>query len=96
VVSGRVVEQSPNAAVIELGDGIRAHCSVAAMPAPVSENKSSSGADLSALTSMLQARWKGGAAPAVKQPEPLAKGQIRSFRIVKLDRSTEKIELELA
>jgi small subunit ribosomal protein S1 len=45
---------------------------------------------------MLQARWKGGAAPSAKQPEPLAQGQIRSFRIVKLDRATEKIELELA
>jgi small subunit ribosomal protein S1 len=96
VVSGRVVEQGPESAVVELGDGIRALCSMASMAAPVLENKSSSGADLSALTSMLQARWKGGAALSAKQPEPLAKGQIRSFRIVKLDRATEKIELELS
>ncbi|MGC1869506.1 MAG: 30S ribosomal protein S1 [Acidobacteriaceae bacterium] len=96
VVSGRVVEQGSESAVIELGDGIRANCRLAAAAAPSSENKSSSGADLSALTSMLQARWKGGAAPSSKQPEPLAKGQIRSFRIVKLDRAGEKIELELA
>jgi small subunit ribosomal protein S1 len=96
VVSGRVVEQSSDAAVIELGDGIRAHCRLVAVASPASENKSGSGADLFALTSMLQARWKGGSAPSTKQSEPLAKGQIRSFRIVKLDRSTEKIELELA
>jgi small subunit ribosomal protein S1 len=96
VVSGRVVEQSPDSAVVELGDGIRAHCSVAAIASPESENKSGSGADLSALTSMLQARWKGGAAASAKQSEPLAKDQVRSFRIVKLDRATEKIELELA
>lgn len=96
VVSGRVVEQSPDSAVVELGDGIRAQCSVAAIASPVSESKSGSGADLSALTSMLQARWKGGTAPSAKQSEPLAKGQVRSFRIVKLDRATEKIELELA
>ncbi|HTU49928.1 MAG TPA: S1 RNA-binding domain-containing protein, partial [Acidobacteriaceae bacterium] len=97
VVSGRVVEQGPESAVIELGDGIRAHCRLTVAAAPSSENKSSSGGvDLSALTSMLQARWKGGAAPLSKQPEPLAKGQIRSFRIVKLDRAGEKIELELA
>ncbi|MGB8478560.1 MAG: 30S ribosomal protein S1 [Acidobacteriaceae bacterium] len=95
VVSGRVVEHGPDSAVIELGDGIRANCRLAAA-APTSENKSSSGADLSALTSMLQARWKGGSAASAKQSEPLAKGQIRSFRIVKLDRATEKIELELA
>ena len=96
VVSGRVVEQGPESAVIELGDGIRANCRLAAAAAPSAENKSSSGADLSALTSMLQARWKGGSVASSKQPEPLAKGQIRSFRIVKLDRATEKIDLELA
>lgn len=95
VVSGRVMEQGSESAVIELGDGIRANCKLPALGAP-SENKSNSGADLSALTSMLQARWKGSAASSRKQPEPLAKGQIRSFRIVKLDRATEKIELELA
>ena len=96
VVSGRVVEQSPESATVELGDGIRAACRVAANVASLPENKSVGGADLSALTSMLQARWKGGEAPAGKQPEPLATGQIRSFRIVKLDRAAEKIELELA
>ncbi len=97
VVSGRVVEQSPESATVELGDGIRAACRVAANVASLPENKSvGGGADLSALTSMLQARWKGGEAPAGKQPEPLATGQIRSFRIVKLDRAAEKIELELA
>lgn len=96
VVSGRVVEQSPESATVELGDGIRAACRVTANVASLPENKSVGGADLSALTSMLQARWKGGEAPAGKQPEPLATGQIRSFRIVKLDRAAEKIELELA
>jgi hypothetical protein len=45
---------------------------------------------------MLKARWKGGGAPAGSQPEPLSVGQIRSFRIAKLDRETEKIELKLA
>jgi small subunit ribosomal protein S1 len=96
VVSGRVVERGPESAGIELGDGIRANCRLAAATPPAAENTSSSGADLSALTSMLQARWKGGAPASAKQSEPLAKGQIRSFRIVKLDRATEKIELELS
>jgi small subunit ribosomal protein S1 len=95
VVSGRVVEQGSDSAIIELGDGIRANCKFAAPASPASENKASAGADLSALTSMLQARWKGGAVASAKQPEPLAKGQIRSFRIVSLDRATERIELEL-
>ncbi|HZC44011.1 MAG TPA: 30S ribosomal protein S1 [Acidobacteriaceae bacterium] len=95
VVSGRVVEQSTESAVIELGDGIRANCRLALATPPSPENKSGSAADLSALTSMLQARWKGGSAASAKQAEPLAKGQIRSFRIVKLDPATEKIEVEL-
>jgi small subunit ribosomal protein S1 len=96
VVSGRVVEQSADGAIIELGEGIRAACrSVSSAPAAAA-NTSQGGPDLSALTSMLKARWKGGAAPAGNQPEPLSVGQVRSFRIVKLDREAEKIELELA
>jgi len=96
VVSGRVVKQSPEATTVELGEGIRATCRTAANAPSAPENKSSAAADLSALTSMLQARWKGGATPSGKQSEPLAEGQIRSFRILKLDRTTEKIDLELA
>jgi small subunit ribosomal protein S1 len=96
VVSGRVVEQGPDSVVVELGDGIRATCKLAASIADSPANPSSSGADLSALTSMLQARWKGGSSSSAKQSEPLGKGQIRSFRLVKLDSATEKIELELA
>jgi len=45
---------------------------------------------------MLSARWKGGTAPSGSQPEPLSVGQIRSFRLVKLDREAQKFELELA
>ncbi len=96
VVSGRIVRQSPEATTVELGEGIRATCRTATNAPSTPESKSNVGADLSALTSMLQARWKGGAPPSGKQSEPLAEGQIRSFRIVKLDRATEKIEMELA
>jgi small subunit ribosomal protein S1 len=97
VVSGRVVEQLADSAIVELGEGIRAACRIAASTpvAAKAKKESSAGVDLSALTSMLNARWKG-AAPAVgSQPEPLGVGQIRSFRIVQLDLETEKIELEL-
>jgi hypothetical protein len=45
---------------------------------------------------MLNARWKTGATPTGSQPEPLGVGQIRKFRLVKLDRETQKIEVELA
>jgi small subunit ribosomal protein S1 len=63
-------------------------------PASV-ENTSEGKADLSSLTSMLKARWKGDTKAAVSKSEPLQVGQIRSFRIVKLDREAEKIEVEL-
>jgi small subunit ribosomal protein S1 len=56
----------------------------------------SSKPDLSSLSSMLQARWKGGAAAAgTAQPEAVRNGQIRKFRIAKLDAAAKKIELEL-
>jgi len=98
VVSGRVIEQSEESATVELGEGIRAVCRMAAIAPAVAKKKKESAAalDLSSLTSMLNARWKGSAAPSGTAPEPLAVGQIRSFRIVKIDRETEKIELELA
>jgi small subunit ribosomal protein S1 len=96
VVSGRVVEQTAEGAIVELGEGIRAACRMAASAPAAAEKKSDAGVDLSSLTSMLSARWKGGAAPSGTAPEPLGVGEIRSFRIVKLDCETEKIELELA
>lgn len=96
VVSGRVVEQSPESAVIELGEGIRAACPITKNTAETTKDNSSAGLDLSQLTSMLNARWKSGAAPAGSQPDPLSVGQVRSFKLVKLDQETQKIELALA
>jgi small subunit ribosomal protein S1 len=96
VVSGRVVEQSGESATIELGEGIRVSCRLATNAPAVLAKEDRGGADLSALTSMLNARWKGGAAPVGKQPEPLSVGQIRKFRITKLDRESKVIEVEAA
>jgi small subunit ribosomal protein S1 len=96
-VSGRVVEVSGSNATVELGEGIRAVCKVPANAAAAQpEAKSSGKADLSSLSSMLQARWKGNATAASNNPEPLAEGQIRSFKIRKLDADAKKIEVELA
>jgi small subunit ribosomal protein S1 len=93
-VIGRLMDDGPNARV-ELGDGIYAVCnftgSVATSDAPEAQTK----ADLSTLTSMLQARWKG-ASSGVQKAEPARAGQVRSFRIVKLDRETKQIAVELA
>jgi small subunit ribosomal protein S1 len=94
VVSGRVVDDSP--AIVELGEGIRASCRTTAGKTTAPQAQSQPKADLSSLSSMLKARWKGDAPAASAQPEPLQTGQIRSFKIVRLDAATKKIEVELA
>ena len=97
VVSGRVVEESAGKATVELGQGIHAVCRiVAGVVAAASEVKTEAKADLSSLSSMLKARWKGDSPAAAARPEPLSAGQIRSFKITKLDPDGKKIEVELA
>ncbi|MFZ0275835.1 MAG: S1 RNA-binding domain-containing protein [Candidatus Sulfotelmatobacter sp.] len=110
VVTGRMIEVSDGDARAELGEGIQARCrmdaagaaegkSAQGMPDASSSNvisKPSSKPDLSSLGSMLQARWKGGAPAGEAKPEAVRAGQIRKFRIVKLDPTSKKIELELA
>jgi len=96
-VSGRVVEVSPDRIIVELGEGIRCLCrpgknAVAAAPAPAAAAK----VDLSSLSSMLKDRWKGNSPAVQAKQEPLAEGQLRSFKIVKLDVETKKIEVEAA
>ena len=95
-VSGRVVETSP--AVVELGEGIRASCHAAAASAgkPAAPAAASSKADLSSLSSLLQARWKGNAPAPSNAPEPLQVGQVRTFRIVRLDPAAKQLEVETA
>ena len=95
VVTGRLLDESGEQARVELGEGIIAHCRIAASVAE--ESSAPAKADLSSLTSMLQARWKGASAStAAPKREPLKAGQIRSFRIASLDAGAKKIELELA
>jgi small subunit ribosomal protein S1 len=101
IVTGRMVEISDGRARVELGEGVVATCR---MPEekPAQEDKraepdspSSSKPDLSSLGSMLQERWKSGAAADEAKPEAVRAGQIRKFRIAKLDPATKKIELAL-
>jgi small subunit ribosomal protein S1 len=97
LVSGRVVEESGSTASIELGEGIRATCRAAKSATPAAaESQPAARADLSSLSNMLQARWKGSAPAATAAPEPLRSGQIRSFKITKLDPETKSIEVHLA
>src|SRR5271169_807587 len=100
VVTGRMVEVSEGRARVELGEGVVAACRIpeessAKEDKPAEPSSSSSSKpDLSSLGSMLQARWKSGAPASEAKPESLRAGQIRKFRIAKLDPATKKIELE--
>jgi small subunit ribosomal protein S1 len=101
VVTGRMIDEgstdkSSGQARVELGEGIHATCKMTpAVAAPEKiETPTESKADLSSLSSMLQARWKSGSGPTPKA-EPARAGQVRSFRIAKLDRAAKKIEVEL-
>jgi small subunit ribosomal protein S1 len=95
IVTGRLKDESGGQARVELGEGIYAACKLTQKSTPQSESAVSAKADLSSLSSMLQARWKTGAGAPVKA-EPARTGQVRSFRITKIDHAAKKIELELA
>jgi small subunit ribosomal protein S1 len=97
VVTGRLIEESGDRARVELGEGIRATCRIAEVAAAKEEPKAEAGKlDMSNLSAMLNAKWKGGPVNSEAKPEAARAGQIRSFRIVKLDAAAKKIELELA
>ncbi len=105
VVTGRMIEVMDKHARVELGEGIQGTCDMNAVSEkkPPSASHSSDAAskmhskpDLSSLGSMLQARWKSGPAAGDAKPEAVRSGQIRKFRITKLDPAAKKIELELA
>jgi len=96
-VSGRVVESGNGRAKVELGDGVMADCRLPETAAEEPAAPQTAGkADLSSLTAMLSAKWKQGAVlEKSARAEALKPGQIRTFRIVKLDPATKKIEVEL-
>jgi small subunit ribosomal protein S1 len=95
VVSGRVMKVTGDQARVELGEGIQGTCRIIARPAAESKPVGG-GADLASLSSMLNAKWKGGGNADESKPEAVRTGQIRSFRISRLDPAAKKIELELA
>jgi small subunit ribosomal protein S1 len=99
-VTGRLVEMSGGTARVELGEGVMAMCRIPQDRADkegrdaVMVTSTSTKTDLSSLGSMLQARWKSGPAADEAKPEAMRAGQIRKFKIAKLDVATKKIELE--
>jgi len=99
-VTGRLVEISGGTARVELGEGVIAMCriprdsSAQANQDTATVSSTPVKADLSSLGSMLQARWKSGPVADQAKPETMRAGQIRKFKITKLDVTAKKIELE--
>jgi len=98
-VTGRVAEVNRNRATVELGEGVQGHCTLAVQEQKEEQNRGP--VDVSALSSMLASKWKGAGtganAPVDSEPkrDQVKPGQIRSFKIAKLDTEKKKIELEL-
>lgn len=81
-------------ATVELGEGIHANCRLQITTPREPQESTNSKPDLSDLSSMLKDRWKG-ISVAQSKPEALRAGQIRSFRISKLDHDTRTVDVEL-
>ena len=96
VVSGRVVEVVAGAVQVELGEGIRAACKLSQPKKEDAADPAGSGTDVASLSSMLAARWKSGPVAESSKPQEIQAGQVRRFRIAKLDAGTKKIEVEPA
>ena len=108
-VTGRVTDVNRNRANVELGDGVHALCILPERAEPKEKSKPQAqqqqpAVDLSTLSSMLTSRWKGGGeAPASgasapsepPKPASVRAGQVRTFRITKLDPEKKRIDLEL-
>jgi small subunit ribosomal protein S1 len=98
-ITGRVSEVNRGRAQVELGENVHGVCVIAAQE--TKQEQRSGPVDVSTLSSMLASKWKGsGSGPAsggesAPRTEPLKVGQIRTFRITKLDAEKKRIDLEL-
>jgi small subunit ribosomal protein S1 len=97
-VTGRIVDVRSDRAKIELGEGVTAECVLAKAASKQDKGESSAAkVDVSALSAMLNKRWKSGQGTQSGADSDLLKpGQIRSFRITSFDPSKKRIELEIA
>ena len=77
-VSGRILEVAQGWVRVELGEGIEGAYRLSAESPAGQEAATEEKVDLSALSSMLKARWKGGPSGGPVKPEAMQPGQIRS------------------
>ncbi len=96
-VAGRILDVSGSRAKVELGEGVIATCTLPEQKQPQQDQPppAATKADLSSLTAMLSAKWKSGGGDAVPAPEAIRAGQVRNFKISKIDTDTKRIEVTL-
>ena len=96
-VTGRVSDVKGNRVTVELGEGVHAAYSLAPQEQKTEQRVAS--VDVSALSSMLASKWKGapgsaGLGESSEKKDLPKQGQVRSFRITKLDPEKKKIEIQ--
>ena len=98
-VTGRVVRVEGQAAFVELGEGVKGVCRLEA-PQVESAEPAATGKDVSSMSAMLAAAWKGeggGPSPAPAGSGPQVRpGEVRSFKVASLDPKKRTIELALS
>jgi small subunit ribosomal protein S1 len=96
-VTGRVVRVEGQAVFVELGEGVKGVCRLAASQTE-SAGPAAAGTDVSSMSAMLAAAWKSGTtgstAAAGSGPQ-LKLGEVRSFKVASLDPKKRTIELAL-
>jgi small subunit ribosomal protein S1 len=98
-VTGRVIRVKGLEAFVELGEGVQGVCRLDAKgaenPEPAAETK-----DVSSMSAKLAAAWRGeagGSAAAPPRSAPQVKpGEVRAFKVARLDPGKRTIELALA
>jgi small subunit ribosomal protein S1 len=95
VVTGRIAELRDGRARVELGDGVFADATLMAARQVEERAPEEAKTDLSSLTARLSAKWKqGGGAASGAAPSAIRAGEVRDFRIVRLDPGKKSIEVE--
>ncbi|MBI3679846.1 MAG: S1 RNA-binding domain-containing protein [Acidobacteria bacterium] len=95
-ISGRVISMHHDTARVELAEGVTGLCRLPKDKPGLKQAPVPQKADLTSLTEMLSARWKGSGAPAGAEPEKIRPGEIHPFRISALDAARKAVEIELA